>query len=59
MAKGKHKNLTNRNQDYRASSEHRSPTIASPGNSNTPEKQDWDLKLSSHDADRGLSEGHE
>jgi hypothetical protein len=27
-----------------ASSEHNSPTIASPGNTITPEKQDLDLK---------------
>jgi hypothetical protein len=41
MAKGKCKNLTNRNQDYMASSEPSSPTTASPGYSNTPEKQMW------------------
>jgi hypothetical protein len=45
MAKGKRKNLTNRNQDQSASSETSSPTTASPGYSNTPEKQDLDLKL--------------
>ena len=44
MAKGKHKNLTNRNQDYLASSEPSTPTTASPGYPNTPEKQDSDLK---------------
>jgi hypothetical protein len=45
MAKGKHKNLTNRNQDYLASSEPSTPTTVSPGYPNTPEKQDSDLKL--------------
>ena len=44
MAKGKHKNLTNRNQNYLASSEPSSPITASPGYPNTPEKQDVDLK---------------
>jgi hypothetical protein len=44
MAKGKHKNLTNRNQDHSPSSEHSIPTSASPGYPNTPEKQDTDLK---------------
>jgi spore germination protein YaaH len=44
MAIGKHKNLTNRNQDHWASSEPSTPTTVSPGYSNTPEKQDSDLK---------------
>jgi hypothetical protein len=44
MAGGKHKNKSNRNQDYLASSEPSSPTIASPGYTNTSEKQDSDLK---------------
>ena len=44
MAKGKSKNLTNRNQDNWASSEPSIPTRASPGYRNTPEKQDLDLK---------------
>jgi hypothetical protein len=44
MAKGKHKNLTNRNQDYSPSSESSTPTSASPGYPNTPRKQDSDLK---------------
>jgi hypothetical protein len=52
MVKGKHKNLTNRNQDHSASSEPSTPTTASPGYPNTPEKQDLDLK--SYDADRGF-----
>ena len=44
MAKGKGKNLSNRNQGYLASSEPSSPTTASPGYPNTQEKQDSDLK---------------
>jgi hypothetical protein len=44
MAKGKCKNLTKRNQDHTSSSEPSTPTSASPGYSNTPEKQDSDLK---------------
>jgi hypothetical protein len=40
MAKGKLKNLTNRNQDYLAPSEPSSATTESPGFPNTPEKQD-------------------
>jgi L-lactate utilization protein LutC len=44
MAGGKHKNRSNRNQGYLASSEPNSPTIASPVQTITPEKQDMDLK---------------
>jgi hypothetical protein len=44
MAKGKRKNLTNRNQDYSPSSERSAPTPPSPGHPNTPEKLDPDLK---------------
>jgi chromosome segregation ATPase len=44
MVKDKNKKLTNRNQGYLASSEPSSPTIASLGYTNTPEKQDLDLK---------------
>jgi hypothetical protein len=44
MAGVKHKNISNRNQGYLASSDPNSPTIASPGYPNTPEKQDSDLK---------------
>ena len=43
MVVGKHKNISNRNQGYLASSEPNSPIIASPGYT-TPEKQDLDLK---------------
>jgi hypothetical protein len=44
MVKGKCKNISNRNQNYLASSEPSSPTTASPGYPITPEKQDSDLK---------------
>jgi hypothetical protein len=44
MVGGKHKNISNRNQSYLASSEPEVPTIASPGNTITLEKQDSDLK---------------
>jgi hypothetical protein len=44
MVRGKHKNLTNRNQDYIASSEPSTPTTVSPGYTNTPETKDSDLK---------------
>jgi hypothetical protein len=44
MAKGKHKKLINSNQGYLALSKPSSPTTASPGYSNTPDKQDLDLK---------------
>jgi hypothetical protein len=40
MEGGKHKNISNSNQVYLASSEINSPTIASPGYNITPEKQD-------------------
>jgi hypothetical protein len=43
MAKGKRKNLTNRNQDHSPSSEPSTPTSASPGYPNTPKKIDLDL----------------
>jgi predicted nucleic acid-binding Zn-ribbon protein len=44
MAKGKHKNLTNRKQDHYPSSEPSTTTSPSPGHPNTPEKLDPDLK---------------
>jgi hypothetical protein len=44
MAKDKHKNLTNRNQDHSPSSELSTPTSASHGYSNIPKKLDSDLK---------------
>ena len=44
MAGGKHKNRSNKNQGFLASSEPNSPTIASLGYTITPEKQDMDLK---------------
>jgi hypothetical protein len=43
MAKGKSKNLTNRNQDHSPSSECSTPTSPSPGHPNIPEKLDPDL----------------
>jgi hypothetical protein len=54
MAKGKCKNLTNRIQDYVTPSEPSSPTTVKPGYSNTPEKQDSDFKITSHDDDKGI-----
>ena len=44
MAKGKHKNPTNRNQDHTPSSERSTPTPPSPGHLNTHETLDPDLK---------------
>ena len=44
MARGKCKNISNRNQGYLSSSVPSSPTTASPGYPNTSEKQDSDLK---------------
>jgi hypothetical protein len=44
MVKVELQNLTNRNQDHSASSELSTPTTASTGYTNTPEKQDLDLK---------------
>ena len=44
MAKGKHRNATNRNLGNMAVSEPNSPTSASPDYTNTPEKQNLDLK---------------
>jgi hypothetical protein len=44
MAKGKHKNVTNMNQEHSPSSEHNTPTSASPGHPNTPEMLDMNLK---------------
>jgi hypothetical protein len=44
MAKGKRKNLTNRNQDQSPSSEPSTPTSHSPGHHNTHEKLGRDLK---------------
>jgi hypothetical protein len=53
MLKGKCKNLTNRYQDYLASSEPSIPTTVSPGYPNTPKEKKkaklW-FKIISHDA---------
>jgi hypothetical protein len=45
MVRDRHNNISNRNQGYLASPEPSSPTTASPGYTNTPEKQDLDLKF--------------
>jgi hypothetical protein len=44
MVGDNHKNRSNRNQGYLASSEPNSPKIANTGYTITPEKQDMDLK---------------
>jgi hypothetical protein len=44
MARDKHKNISNRNQCYLKTSKLSSPTMPSPGDSNTSEKQDSPLK---------------
>jgi hypothetical protein len=44
MVKGKHKNLTNGNQNHSASSEPSTPNTASPGYSNKLKKDDSNLK---------------
>jgi hypothetical protein len=44
MAKGKRKNLTNRNQEHWASLELSTPITTSPGYPKPPEMQDADLK---------------
>ena len=44
MVGGKHKNISNRNQGYLASSEPSSPIITSPGYTITLEMKDSDLK---------------
>jgi hypothetical protein len=44
MTKGKHKNITNRNQEHWTSSEPSTPNTVSPGYPNTTEKQDLNLK---------------
>jgi hypothetical protein len=44
MAKGRCKNLSNRNQDHSPSSEPTTPTSASLGQPNTPENLDTELK---------------
>jgi gas vesicle protein len=44
MAKGKRKNLTNRNKDHSPSTGPSTPTSTSPEHPNTPEKLDLDLK---------------
>jgi hypothetical protein len=53
MARGKDKNISSRSQGYLESSKPSSSTTVSPRNPNTPEKQDSDLKITSHDDDTG------
>jgi hypothetical protein len=54
MAKGKCKNISNRNQDYLASSKPSSLTTLNPGYPRTPEKQVSDVKITSYDDDRRI-----
>jgi hypothetical protein len=54
MARGKCKNISNRNQGYLASSEPSSPTIASPGYPHHIGKARFGCKITFHDDDRGL-----
>jgi hypothetical protein len=44
MSKGKHKSLTNRNQDHSPSSKRSTAMSPSPGHPKTPENLDPDLK---------------
>jgi hypothetical protein len=54
MVRGMGKNISNRNQGYLASSEPSFSTKVNPHYPNTPEKQDSEVKITSHDDDRGL-----
>jgi hypothetical protein len=54
MARGKYKNISNRNKGFLASSEPNSPTIASLEYTMILEKKDSDIKITSYDDDRGL-----
>jgi len=58
MARGKHRNPSNRNQDYMTSSDPNSPTKANTEYPNTPEKQDLFSKSYLIDTG-GLQERHE
>jgi hypothetical protein len=44
MAKGRHENLNNRNQDHSPSTEASTPTSAIPGYPNTPQNLGPDVK---------------
>jgi hypothetical protein len=44
IVRGKHKTISNRRQNTRASSQPSSPTTANPEYNNTPENQEADLK---------------
>jgi hypothetical protein len=52
MARGKGQNIRDRNKGYLISSEPNYPNTTRPGKCKTPEKQDTNLKITSHDADR-------
>jgi hypothetical protein len=54
MSKDLHKNLNKRNKDYLVSSDTSTPTIASPGYPNRPEKPRFGFKIISHDTGRGF-----
>jgi hypothetical protein len=54
MERGKHKDISNRNQCHLASTEPSSPTTAIPGYPNTPKKARFSPKISSHEDVRGL-----
>jgi hypothetical protein len=54
VVRGKGKNISNRNQGFLASLETHSPTTVSPCTTTHQKKQDYDLKITSHDDDRGL-----
>jgi hypothetical protein len=62
MAKGKLKNLTNRNQDHSPSPECSTPPSPSHGYPNTPEKLDPDLKaylmMMVEDIKKGFNNSH-
>jgi hypothetical protein len=54
MERGKCKFISNRKQGYLASLEPSFPATARPGYLKSPEKQEYHLKITSHDDDRGL-----
>jgi hypothetical protein len=54
MAKGEHKNTSNRNQGYLASSEPSPPTTAKPGYPQHTIKARLCFKITSLDDDRGI-----
>jgi hypothetical protein len=56
MSKGKHKNLTTRNQDQSSTSEPSTPTTVIPGYPNTPKKQDSNLMMLVEDFKKGIND---